>query len=101
VLARPKQGFASALPYMLRDEYEQLFSAFLDDSALARDEILRQAAIDELLAQHRSGKLDHGNRLWLLVNSEVWYRMHIKGDSVAELRAASLARFDQGGARAA
>ena len=101
VLARPKQGFASALPYMLRDEYEQLFDAFLNGSVMARDEILRQGAIDELLAEHRAGKSDHRNRLWLLVNSEVWYRMHIRGDSVDELRSASPARSGQAGGRAA
>jgi asparagine synthase (glutamine-hydrolysing) len=101
VLARPKQGFASALPYMLRDEYEQLFDAFLQDSVLAQDEILRQESINELLAQHRAGKSDHGNRLWLLVNSEVWYRMHIKGEGIDCLRAASLAPTGHVGRRAA
>jgi asparagine synthase (glutamine-hydrolysing) len=86
VLARPKQGFASALPYMLRDEYEQLFDVFLARSALAEDEVLRQPAIDQLLGEHRAGRADHGNRLWLLVNSEVWYRMYIRGQSTAQLR---------------
>jgi asparagine synthase (glutamine-hydrolysing) len=29
LLKRPKQGFSSALPYMLRDEYRLLFDRFL------------------------------------------------------------------------
>jgi len=79
VLKRPKQGFASALPYMLKDEYEQLFTGLLRKSVLAEDGLLRQKAIDDLVIQHRAGKIDHGNRLWLLVSSEAWYRVHIKG----------------------
>jgi hypothetical protein len=30
-----------------------------------------------MLAAHLSGRTDHGNRLWLLLNAEVWHRVHI------------------------
>ncbi len=85
VLERPKQGFSSALPYMLADEYKKLFSVFLKDSRLAADDYLQQTAINRLLAEHLNGKKDNGNRLWLLLNSEVWYRMFIKGQSREQL----------------
>lgn len=85
VLNRPKQGFSSALPYMLKDEYRRLFDLFLRDSRLAQEELLQQGAIDALLAEHQAGKADHGNRLWLLLNSECWYRMRIDGESVSNL----------------
>lgn len=85
VLERPKQGFSSALPYMLADEYKKLFQVFLRDSLLAKDDYLQQPAINELLAQHISAKKDNGNRLWLLLNSEVWYRMYIKQQAKSEL----------------
>ena len=80
VLARKKQGFSSALPYLLRDEYRQLFECFLSQSELARAGYLEQAGIDRLRQQHGKGA-DHGNRLWLLLNAEAWYRMHIQGQS--------------------
>jgi asparagine synthase (glutamine-hydrolysing) len=85
VLHRPKQGFSSALPYMLRDEYRLLFEVFLRDSALAHEGVLRQSQIDRLRAEHEGGRADHGNRLWLLLNSEVWYRMFIQGRSCEDL----------------
>ena len=85
VLTRKKQGFSSPLPYLLGDEYRRLFRCFLEDSCLARDGILNQSGINRLLAQHQSGKADHGNRLWLLVNSEAWYRMRILGQSQAAM----------------
>jgi asparagine synthase (glutamine-hydrolysing) len=87
LLTRPKQGFNSALPYMLKDEYKVLHQRFLRDSWLARDGILAQTGIDRLLAENAAGTADHGNRLWLLVNSEAWYRMHIHGLGMAEMAA--------------
>jgi len=87
VIDRPKQGFSSALPYMLRDEYRLLFSLFLRDSELARDGYLQQPAIDRLLSEHETGRVDNGNRLWLLLNSETWYRMFIKGNTTDDLYA--------------
>jgi asparagine synthase (glutamine-hydrolysing) len=73
---------------MLQDEYKLLFDVFLHESRLARDGILRQEAIDDLLRQHLGGRADHGNRLWLLLNSETWYRMFIEGQSREELSSA-------------
>ena len=78
ILDRPKQGFSSALPYMLADEYKRLFNVFLKESELAKDDYLQQNAINSLLGEHLQGHRDNGNRLWLLLNSEVWYRMYIK-----------------------
>jgi asparagine synthase (glutamine-hydrolysing) len=85
LLARKKQGFSSALPYLLKDELDTLYRVFLGDLHLARDGILKQMPIDNMLAEHRTGAADHGNRLWLLLNSDVWYRMFIKHQSEEEL----------------
>lgn len=85
VLTREKQGFSSALPYMLKDELEVLYSAFLSDTVLAREGIIQQAPIDAMLAAHRAGRADHGNRLWLLLNSEAWFRMYIGGEDESQI----------------
>jgi len=85
VLDRPKQGFASAMPYLLRDEYLRLYSTVLPRSELVVDGIMQASPMEALLSEHRSGKADHGNRLWLLLNAEVWYRMQIKGWSAPDL----------------
>ena len=85
LLERPKQGFSMALPYMLRDEYRLLFEVFLRPARLAREGWLRQAEIERLLSAHAAGEADHGNRLWLLLNAEVWFRLSVEGVSVADL----------------
>jgi asparagine synthase (glutamine-hydrolysing) len=87
ILNRPKQGFSSALPYILRREYRLLYERFLPDSQLVKAGVLQRAPIDALLQAHLSGRADHGNRLWLLINAEVWYRMMIQGGSRESLRA--------------
>jgi asparagine synthase (glutamine-hydrolysing) len=86
LLQRPKQGFASAMPYLLRDEYRRLYAAVLPRSQLVADGILRAEPMSALVAEHLAGQADHGNRLWLLLNAEVWYLMHIKNVPVADLR---------------
>ena len=86
VMDRPKQGFSSALPYMLRDEYRLLFEVFLQSSRLAQDGYIQQTAVNQLLREHLTGKKDNGNRLWLLLNSEVWYRMFIDQESADGMR---------------
>jgi len=81
LLRKKKQGFSSALPYMLEDEFKRLYKIFLNKSSLVRAGYLKQGAINSLLNEHLNKKFDHGNRLWLLVNAEAWYRMHIQNES--------------------
>ena len=40
-----------------------------------------------MLAEHKAGASDHGHRLWLLLNSEVWHRHFIREESVDDLTA--------------
>jgi asparagine synthase (glutamine-hydrolysing) len=87
VLRRPKQGFSSALPYLMRDQFQAAFGHYLRDARLVEAGYLRAPAIDAMLSQHLRGRTDHGNRLWLLFNAEMWYRVHIEGRPVAELEA--------------
>jgi asparagine synthase (glutamine-hydrolysing) len=87
LLSRPKQGFASAMPYLLRSEYHRLYSTVLPRSQLVADDILRDEPMRRLVSEHLAGAADHGNRLWLLLNAEVWYQMRIKGVSIDQMRA--------------
>jgi hypothetical protein len=70
---------------MLGDEYRSLYERYLRESSLAEDGILDQQGINQLLAEHQGGTSDHANRLWLLVNSEAWYRMFIKNIPASSL----------------
>jgi len=85
ILNRPKQGFSSALPYLLQTQYARLYETCLSESRLVEDGILDAAAIATLVNEHGARRADHGNRLWLLINAELWYRMAIRGESKTDL----------------
>jgi asparagine synthase (glutamine-hydrolysing) len=87
ICARPKQGFASALPYILQREYRLLYERFLLNSSLVSAGIVRREPIETLLRAHLTGRADHGNRLWLLISAELWYRMAFEGASREALHA--------------
>jgi len=87
ILNRPKQGFSSALPYLLQTQYARLYETSLRRSRLVDDGYLDREAIASLVKEHTARRADHGNRLWLLINAELWYRMAIRGESKAELSA--------------
>jgi asparagine synthase (glutamine-hydrolysing) len=86
LLRRRKQGFSSPLPYLLADEFRHLFKAFLSNSQLVHHGYLRGEPIQRLLTEHLHRKVDHGNRLWLLCNAEIWYRMAIEGWSRGQVQ---------------
>jgi asparagine synthase (glutamine-hydrolysing) len=74
VAARGKTGFGVPLGRWFRDD--------LRDAAgdlLATDRgWFRPATVQRLLSEHRSGRADHGHRLWCLLMLELWVREHIE-----------------------
>jgi asparagine synthase (glutamine-hydrolysing) len=87
VLDRKKQGFASPLMYILNDEVRRLAPRLLLKSELARDGYLRTDRVRDLVNEHLEGRRDHGNRIWLLLTAEVWYRHFIGRRSADDLEA--------------
>ena len=87
VVHRPKQGFSSALPYMMGEHYRALFRRYLTGSRLASADIVRPAGVNRLLDEHLAGRVDHGNRLWLLLNAEIWWRVHLEQEDVCGMEA--------------
>ena len=88
VTRKKKQGFASPLAYLLADEFRFLFKEFLSDSRLVATGYLNHRFIDSLLREHLEKRADHSQRLWLLCNAELWYRMYIEGLGREPLRRA-------------
>ena len=85
VLARKKQGFASPLMYILEGEIRALAPRLLLQSELVGAGYLRAERVKQLVDEHLSRRFDHGNRIWLLLSAEVWYRRYISRRSEADL----------------
>jgi asparagine synthase (glutamine-hydrolysing) len=85
VLRRKKQGFASPLMYILEGEVRSLAPRLLHESELVRDGYLRGERVKQIVDEHLARRYDHGNRIWLLLSAEVWYRRYISRRSEADL----------------
>jgi asparagine synthase (glutamine-hydrolysing) len=51
----------------------------LDSRSLDRG-LFKTEAIQHLFAEHRARRRDHGNRIWRLLNLEIWHRIFIDGE---------------------
>jgi asparagine synthase (glutamine-hydrolysing) len=74
VLDRPKMGFGVPLSEWFRGELRELpVDLLLDETATSRG-WLDPAAVRRTIDEHRAQTVDHGLRLWVLVNLETWAR---------------------------
>ena len=77
ILRRRKMGFPVPLGRWLREDGRaSLDSLVLSPRALSRG-WLDPAVVRALVEEHRNGEADHGERLWLLLNLEIWQRLFL------------------------
>jgi asparagine synthase (glutamine-hydrolysing) len=79
VLERPKRGFTMPIAHWLRNELRQLPAMILFDSQSDRGLFKRQA-IESLIDDHHRGRADNSNKLWALIQLELWLRTYIGRD---------------------
>jgi len=83
ILARRKMGFPVPVGRWLRGPFRPLVDELvLGPRALARG-LFEPRALRRLVASHRAGAVDHGDRLWLLINLELWQRIFLDGEEPA------------------
>ena len=80
ILNRGKMGFPVPVGRWLRGPFRPLVDDLvLGPRALARG-LFEPAALRRLVHAHRTGAGEHGDRLWLLINLEIWQRMFLDGE---------------------
>lgn len=91
VLARRKMGFPVPFGRWARGSHRELVEGLvLGGRALERG-LFDPAALRRLVAEHAAG-VDHAERLWSLVNLELWHRRFLDGETPAEAEHAPEAR---------
>jgi asparagine synthase (glutamine-hydrolysing) len=84
ILSRGKMGFPVPVGAWLRGAYRAIVDELvLSPRALERG-LFDPAAIRGLVARHAAGE-DHAERLWSLVNLEIWHRVVIEGEPADQL----------------
>jgi asparagine synthase (glutamine-hydrolysing) len=77
VVYRRKQGFSVPTGAWMRGDLGAAAQdLLLADAALSRG-IFEPAAVRRILDDHRSGRAEHGQRIWLLFVLEMWMRMFV------------------------
>jgi len=80
ILTRRKMGFPVPVGRWLRGPFRPLVDDLvLGPRALARG-LFDPGALRRLVQAHRTGAAEHGDRLWLLINLEIWQRMFLDGE---------------------
>ena len=77
IVYRQKMGFPTPWEYWLAGpQLDDLERMLLDPRSVERG-FFRAEALKRIIAEHRSKFRDHGNRIWRLINFEVWQRVAI------------------------
>ena len=82
VLARRKMGFPVPIGRWLRSPFWPVVQEFVLGRRALRRGLFEPGALRRLAEEHRSGAAEHGDRLWLLVNLEIWQRIFLDGEDV-------------------
>ncbi len=81
ILSRPKMGFPVPIGAWFRGAYRHVIDDYvLSDRALGRG-IFSPDFVRSLVARHQTGGENHSERLWALVNFEIWQRQFFDGES--------------------
>jgi asparagine synthase (glutamine-hydrolysing) len=80
ILTRKKMGFPVPVGSWFRDRFKSVIDEYvLSERALARG-IFERDFVREIVAKHNAGE-NHDERLWFLVNFEIWQRRFIDGET--------------------
>jgi asparagine synthase (glutamine-hydrolysing) len=82
ILNRPKMGFPVPVGGWFRNEFKHIVDEYvLSERALGRG-IFAPEFVRQMVAAHNAGE-NHDERLWALVNFEIWHRQFIDGEDIS------------------
>jgi asparagine synthase (glutamine-hydrolysing) len=77
ILDRPKRGFAVPISSWLRNELRELPGDILLDPRSTERGFFREDRLRRLIDDHLSGANDNGDKIWALIQLELWMRTFI------------------------
>jgi asparagine synthase (glutamine-hydrolysing) len=85
ILNRPKMGFPVPFASWMRGPWGAVARDVLLDRRSRERGIVDPAAVEALIADHVAGRTEGGDRIWSLLNLELWYRTFIDKEGVQTL----------------
>ena len=89
ILSRPKMGFPVPFARWTREQWNGAVADVLLDRRTRERGVIDSSAAAALLRDHQAGRTDGWDRIWMLLNLELWFRTFIDGDGVQTLAAPS------------
>ncbi len=89
ILTRPKMGFPVPIGPWLRGRFWPVVQEFVLSPRASSRGLFNPSAVGRLAEEHRCGAVDHGERLWLLVNLEIWHRVFLERESASSVMKAA------------
>jgi len=80
IRTRKKMGFPVPVGSWFRNEFGAVVDEFVLSARAMDRKLFRAPILRQMVAEHRSGRVAHGTRLWLLMNLEIWQRIFIDGE---------------------
>jgi asparagine synthase (glutamine-hydrolysing) len=81
ILHRKKLGFPTPWSgWLSGPQLDTVHNLLLEPRSLDRA-LFKPAAVEQLFREHRTGHRDHANRIWRLLNLELWHRVCLEGES--------------------
>ena len=73
IIYRPKQGFRAPVVELFQKQLGTWAQPHLLEEGLTRAGFLRKGPVQQLLDEHRAGKVDWSNRLWTVMMLNLWH----------------------------
>ena len=81
ILYRPKLGFPTPWSgWLAGPQLDSIQTLLLEPRSLSRG-FFKPAAVKRLFQEHRAGHHDHYDRIWRLLNLELWHRVCLEGEA--------------------
>ncbi len=81
ILYRPKLGFPTPWSGWLAGPQLDTIEAMLLEPRSMNRGFFKRAAVERLFKEHRANSYDHYDRIWRLLNLELWHRVCLEGES--------------------
>ena len=85
ILSRPKMGFPVPFAEWMRGDWATVARDVLLDRRSRERGLVEPKAVDRLLQGHVEGRTQGGDRIWSLLNLELWHRTFIDTEGIQTL----------------
>jgi len=85
IVYRKKMGFPTPWAHWLQGSALDLLQQQLTEPRTLERGLFRPESIRRMFDEHKAGYRDHGNRIWRLLNLELWFRVCVEREPLDDL----------------